>query len=146
MRKKPNKAKKKPVVSATKTDIHKKGALAALKKSLGNVTYACQKTKIARSTFYQWMKEDKKFKEDVDEISEMSLDFTEGKLMELVDSLNPTAIIFYLKTKGKKRGYCEKEAESDEKPIIWSETKIYKAKDVVGQDGQEALKQEKSSS
>ena len=39
----------------------------------------------------------------------MFLDFAESKLYELVDDKHPTAIIFLLKTKGKDRGYVERQ-------------------------------------
>ena len=35
-------------------------------------------------------------------------DFAEGKLMQQIDGGNITAIIFYLKTQAKDRGYIEK--------------------------------------
>jgi len=34
-------------------------------------------------------------------------------LLELIANLNPQAIIFYMKTKGKKRGYTEAEVNQN---------------------------------
>ena len=47
------------------------------------------------------------FKAEVEAINEASLDYVESKLMTAIHNDNITAIIFYLKTKGKKRGYIE---------------------------------------
>lgn len=92
----------------TKTDRYKKKAmLAALEKSLGVVTNACRKVGVSRDTFYRWLKEDEDFKRKVEDVSEMSLDFAESKLYKLIADENVTAILFYLKTKGKHRGYKE---------------------------------------
>lgn len=100
--------------------------IAALKKTLGRVTDACEKVDIARATHYLWMDKDPEYREAVKSIDEAAIDFVEGKLFELIngarkevvtqdgvveikDTPNPTATIFYLKTKAKHRGYVERQ-------------------------------------
>tara|TARA_R100000808_G_scaffold16823_1_gene37669 strand:- start:4430 stop:4813 length:384 start_codon:yes stop_codon:yes gene_type:complete len=104
-----------------KTEQHKKAILEALEKNLGIVTTACRQVGIGRTTFYDWLKEDEDFKKKVDEINNVALDFTESKLFKLIEEQNPTAIIFHLKTKGKKRGYVERieqDMNFQERPIF----------------------------
>ena len=48
----------------------------------------------------------------MNDVDESLIDFSESKLLEQINDGNLTAIIFHLKTKGKKRGYVEK-SESD---------------------------------
>ena len=92
----------------TKTDILKANLLEALEKSLGVVTTACSKVGCSRETFYKYCKEDEEFKSKVDDISNVTLDFAESQLHKQIMDGNTTATIFYLKTKGKKRGYIER--------------------------------------
>ena len=80
----------------------------ALVKHLGIVTNACKEVGIARQTHYEWYAEDPKYKNAVDDISEVALDFAEEMLFEQMRKKDTTAIIFYLKTRGKSRGYIEK--------------------------------------
>lgn len=80
--------------------------LEALKLTLGNVSGACAKVKVSRQTYYNWMKI-QEFADAVGEVNESNLDYAESKLLSLIRNENPTAIIFYLKTKGKNRGYVE---------------------------------------
>jgi hypothetical protein len=104
-----------------KTEQHKKAILEALEKNLGIVTTACRQVGIGRTTFYDWLKDDEEFKKKVDEINNVALDFTESKLFKLIEGENPTAIIFHLKTKGKKRGYVERieqDMNFQERPIF----------------------------
>lgn len=82
--------------------------LEALEKTLGVVTPALKSANVARGTFYGWLKDDPKFRDAVDALPDIALDFAESKLHKLIKDENPTAIIFYLKTKGKKRGYVER--------------------------------------
>ena len=42
------------------------------------------------------------------EAREDTLDFVESKLMKAIDDGNVTAMIFFLKTRGKSRGYSER--------------------------------------
>lgn len=90
----------------------KKTLIKHLTDSMGNITYACQKTGISRPTYYKLLREDEEFKRDTDMIMEMSVDMAESKLIQQINDGNLTAIIFYLKTKGKNRGYVERREES----------------------------------
>lgn len=128
----------------TEGNTKKRAMLDALQKSLGIVSTACEKVGISRKTHYQWLKEDKEYRENVEDISEASIDFAESKLFERINGVliagngqtddereencyrvppSDTALIFYLKTKGKKRGYVERteiEAKIEQiKPPSW---------------------------
>jgi hypothetical protein len=92
--------------------IKKESLLKALEQSLGVVTVACKKTDTPRSTYYKWLKEDAEFREQVNQIENVALDFAESQLHQQIADNSTPATIFYLKTKGKKRGYTEK-AELD---------------------------------
>jgi len=89
--------------------LKKAQLLKALEKSLGIVSTACKSVGISRTTYYKYYNEDKDFKWSVDSIGDIALDCAESQLFELIKEKNVTAIIFYLKTKGKKRGYIEKQ-------------------------------------
>ena len=93
---------------ATKTNILKRNLLEALEKSLGVVTSACKIVDCNRSTFYKYYNNDQDFRASVDELQNLTLDFAESQLHKQIKDGNTTATIFYLKTKGKKRGYVER--------------------------------------
>lgn len=88
----------------TKTDIQKKAMIDALEK----VTTACKQVGIHRSTHYDWYNNDEEYKDLVDSVQDVCLDFAESQLHKQINGGNTSATIFYLKTKGKKRGYIEK--------------------------------------
>jgi len=93
---------------STKVNIKKKLMLEALRKSLGIVTNACKEVGIDRTLYYRWLKEDDEFRHKVEELEDIALDFAESMLLKKIKDEDTTAIIFYMKTKGKKRGYIEK--------------------------------------
>jgi predicted DNA-binding transcriptional regulator AlpA len=100
--------------------IKKKAIIEALIKSLGVVSTACKIVGIGRTTFYDWLKDDKDFKKEVEDIQNVALDFAESELFKQIQNGNTSATIFYLKTKGKKRGYYEKQQldmTTDDEPI-----------------------------
>ena len=99
----------------------KKAMVAALEKSLGVVSTACKAVDISRQTHYRWMREDDEYKTAVEELSEVAVDFAESHLHKLIRDGNPAATIFFLKTKGKGRGYVERQeiAVAEKKPLSW---------------------------
>lgn len=80
----------------------------AFKESKGIITYACDAIGVSRQTYYYWMSTDEKFKQEIDDINESTIDLVEHKLLSLINKEDTTAIIFYLKTKGRNRGYIER--------------------------------------
>ena len=103
--------------NAQKTDKKKKDFIESLRNNLGHISNACEAAKIGRRTYYLWIDKDKDFKEDVEHVKESLLDLAETKLLQNIENNENTAIIFYLKTKGKKRGYIEKQELEVVKPI-----------------------------
>tara|TARA_R100000808_G_scaffold2380_1_gene9556 strand:- start:1489 stop:1839 length:351 start_codon:yes stop_codon:yes gene_type:complete len=97
----------------TKKDIF----LKALKNNLGHITKACEAAKIHRRTYYSWIDKDENFKDDCDAVNEGMIDYVQSKLLDNIDNNDTTAIIFFLKTKGKSRGYDEKHQIELTKPF-----------------------------
>jgi len=82
--------------------------LKAFEECRGIVTDTCLMVGMSRQTYYRWREEDPEFKAACDEIGETVIDFAENSLHKLIKDENPAAVMFYLKTKGRKRGYVEK--------------------------------------
>jgi len=86
---------------------NKKALIEALEKSLGVVTTACKAVGLDRSTFYKYYNEDAEFKAQVDDLKDVALDFVESQLFTQINGGSTAATIFFLKTRGKERGYIE---------------------------------------
>ena len=76
-------------------------------KKFCNIHQTCEAVNTSRRTYYDWMEQDEEFKKAITDIQEGLIDFSESQLLGLIQGKHPTAIIFHLKTKGKKRGYIE---------------------------------------
>jgi hypothetical protein len=113
-----------------KTEQHKKAMLDALEKSLGVVTSACKSVGVGRTTHYLWMDTDPEYKAAVEELSGVAIDFAESQLHKQIKEGNSTATIFFLKTKGKKRGYVERQE------LDVSSGKLFQI-EVLGEDSHE---------
>jgi len=112
--------------------LKKDAMLQALTSTLGNVTDAAEKIGIARKTHYEWLKDDAEYSAAVASLKNVALDFAESQLKKLMegaerqalthdgevvtikDAPNTSAVIFYLKTQGKQRGYIERQELSTE--------------------------------
>lgn len=109
-----------------KIDILKRKLLDSLKENLGNVSRACDSVNCHRATYYDYLNDDEEFEKEVYSIKERTIDHVESKLHEKINGVqitkgrnedgepivynqppSDTAIIFFLKTQGKKRGYIE---------------------------------------
>ena len=97
-------------------DQKKERFLKAFYAGYGIAATACEAIGISRSTYYRWKNEDPEFRERVEEVEETQVDFVESKLMQLINANDTTAIIFYLKTKGKSRGYSQAAQSAVPKP------------------------------
>ena len=87
----------------------KEKLLKALRETQGLIYHACKKAgNISRSTYYRYMKEDPEFAKAVEDIKEAQIDYVEGELIKNIAQGKETSIIFYLKSKAKKRGYTDK--------------------------------------
>ena len=82
--------------------------LVVYEKSMGNISVACGKSNVSRSTFYRWVEASQDFKNQIEAINESNIDYVESKLFSSIGDKNIAAIIFFLKTKGKHRGYVER--------------------------------------
>ena len=89
--------------------LKKRAMLEALEKSMGVVTTACQIVGISRQSHYDWLTKDEEYAQAVSDIENVALDFAESKLFKNIEKAKEASVFFYLKTKGKKRGYIERQ-------------------------------------
>lgn len=95
-------------------------------KKVGIKSEVCKALSISRPTLDAWISADDALKAAIEAQNESNIDWVESKLFELIEGVtvqekrgkeeviyttapNVTAIIFYLKTKGKARGYVERQ-------------------------------------
>ena len=100
-----------------RTKSNKKRFLEILKDKDCHISKACEGANIGRRTYYEWIEKDKDFKDECDSVQESLIDLAENHLLQKIKKGDITAIIFYLKTKGKKRGYDEKHQIEIHKPF-----------------------------
>lgn len=111
MTKKPQKTTKKRKLKGKKRLMYEQ-----LIAQMGVVTAATKIVGVDRTTHYQWLKKDANYKAWCEEAPEIVLDFVENALLRSIKGdeekgvkPNVSAQMFYLKTKGKKRGYVERQ-------------------------------------
>ena len=101
-------------------DITKEAFIIAYKENFGNITISCESAGISRSSYNVWIKNDAEFAKRLAEIEpeEIMLDFGEHKLMERIAKGDTLATMFLLKTKGKRRGYIERQEVAHEGDVV----------------------------
>jgi len=113
-------------IQTDKTNTKKEALIKALEKTLGIVTSACTLAKVSRSQHYHWLNNDPEYKRSVTDLENIALDFAESHLHDLIKEGSPAATIFFLKTKGKRRGYIETTSieVTEKKPLTWMDEVI----------------------
>ena len=91
--------------------------LEILELNSGNVQESCKRANIGRRTYYSWKEVDQDFADACVDVKEGILDYAQTQLQGLIKANNVIATIFFLKCKGKSRGYTEKQEIELSKPI-----------------------------
>ncbi len=81
----------------------------ALQETNGLLTMAAAKSGIGYRTVCRYVAEFPSVKEAAQDAKECMLDYAEGKLYSKIKAGDNIAILFYLKTQGKARGYIERQ-------------------------------------
>lgn len=100
----PNPGKSGPIANP---DSIKKRIPEILMESMGNVSIVCKKLGISHDTYYRWAKNNDEILTAQYYAGEAALDWVESKLFSRIAEGDVTSIIFYLKTKGRYRGYAQ---------------------------------------
>ena len=87
----------------------KEQVIEALKQSNGYISQAAKLLKCSFQTVCKYRDKYQQVKAVLIELEETELDFTELKLHENIKANKEASIFFKLKTKGKHRGYIEKQ-------------------------------------
>lgn len=82
---------------------------AALRAANGNVSEAARQLGAGRATLYEHMQNDPTLMTILTDAREALVDSAESALSKLINEGNVAAVIFALKTQGKKRGWVERQ-------------------------------------
>lgn len=102
-------AKKKPTVRKREKRYTARMIAAALRATGGMISLAAQRLKCEPSTIYRRLDQDSNLKQVLTDEREKLIDLAESALRKKIGDGDIAAVIFTLKTVGKKRGYIEKQ-------------------------------------
>lgn len=105
-------AKKNANVPVKKRDQTATRIVKALEETHGLLTMAAKRAGVTYRTVQRYIHDYPTVAQAVQDSKDAMLDFAEGKLMQNIKDGDNTAIIFYLKTQGKLRGYVERQEVS----------------------------------
>jgi hypothetical protein len=74
-------------------------------RTYGNIAKSCKSVGIARNTYYNWLKDDKEFNQQIKDCNELLRDNLEMLAFQRAKNNSDRMIIFLLQTKCKDRGY-----------------------------------------
>ena len=79
-----------------------------LEKNHGRIYDTCRELNISAETFYQWKRSDPIFKKSCKEVEYRLVDYVENKLWEHIESGCVKSLLYFLRSKGRKRGWDPK--------------------------------------
>lgn len=91
----------------------------ALEASRGLVSIAAERLGLTVRAVHKRIATDPLLAELVEDVRNRQIDMTEAKLFQKINEGDMTAIIFYLKTQGKSRGYVERTEHSGAVEVVF---------------------------
>lgn len=79
-----------------------------IREKRGNLSAVARELKVSRPTLYKYLESRTTVQDALEEARETMLDEAEAKLYEKVLNGDTAELIFFLKTRGKSRGYVER--------------------------------------
>jgi hypothetical protein len=100
--------------------LSKKKIKEALMMCKGNISDVARSLECDRKTVYNYINRHPDVKKAHLDAKDAAIDYVEGKLFTQIGKGNVTAMIFYLKTQAKERGYVERQeiTGKDSGPLI----------------------------
>ena len=89
--------------------VNAQDVIDAIVEGKGYASKAAEILKVSRTTFYKYLDKYATAKQALEDEREKRHDKVELKLMDRIEKNDTTAIIFYLKTQCKSRGYIERQ-------------------------------------
>ena len=97
--------RRKPGQIQEKIERRKELFLRSYIKSKGIVTVACQNSGVSYTSYKNYRNEDEDFDMACRVVEDTAVDFVESRLMQNIEKGYEASIFFYLKSKGRHRGY-----------------------------------------
>lgn len=90
-----------------KTTLKESEVLKAIELNAGVISDTAKMLRTSYARLKQFIEDNPRLKQAAEDVSEIKKDMAESKLNEHIRNGNLTAIMFFLKTKAKDRGYVE---------------------------------------
>lgn len=103
-----NQEKESKLLTGFKFTKNQENFLNSLRDNLGIISKAAHDSGLHRNNHFNWVKKYPEYALEYDTILEEQIDVVESFLFDNIKNNDTTAIIFYLKSKAKKRGYVER--------------------------------------
>ena len=100
--------------------MRKKDVVEAIQQYRGNISAVARAFQVSRQAIYDYISNKPDLKQMIQDERESMLDDAESEIYKQIRKGNTTALIFFLKTQGKTRGYVERQeiTGKDNEPFV----------------------------